>query len=280
MTGTVFNIQRFSIHDGPGIRTTVFLKGCGLRCLWCHNPESQRTEPELMFWRSKCTSCGKCREFCHKAFTDACTACGKCAAVCASRARERCGYEISDKDLLDTLLTDRDFYESSGGGVTLSGGEPLMQPGFVRSVLSLCRENGLHTALETAGDASYEILESLTPLTDLFLFDIKALDDELHKKLTGVSNRRILENAARLSESGANILFRMPVIPSCNEHELERIAGFVKSLGRSLELMPYHNMCAGKYAALRRTFRTADARVLTKEEARRLAELHSALLSE
>lgn len=280
MNGMIFNIQRFSLHDGPGIRTTVFLKGCNLRCLWCHNPESQKREPELMFRRDKCIGCGKCREFCEKAFTQACIACGKCASVCGSFARELCGYEISDKELIGKLLADRDFYETSGGGVTLSGGEPLCQPDFVLSVLKLCREYRLNTAIETAGNVDYGIIERILPFTDLFLFDIKAMDSELHKRLTGVSDRRILENARRLSETDARVIFRMPVIPGYNDHELGRVAEFVGSLRKNLELMPYHNMCAGKYAALGRVFETEDARVMTREESRKLAESYSATVSE
>ena len=271
MTGTIFSVQRYSIHDGPGIRTTAFFKGCDLRCLWCHNPESQRMSPELMLYRDKCVGCGKCRDFCKKAFTDGCEGCGKCATVCKSGARELCGYDITAKELAGKLSSDADFYETSGGGITLSGGEPLLQSDFAKEVLILCKERGIHTAVETAGNLPFTVFEKVMPYVELFLYDIKAIDPELHKRLTGVSNERILENAEKLTGSANDVIFRMPVVPGYNDNEIGKVSGFAKSLGAKLELLPYHNMCSVKYAALGRDFKTAEARVPTKDEIRILS---------
>ena len=233
--GLIFSIQRYSLHDGPGIRTIVFFKGCNLRCLWCHNPESQSAVPELMSYPDKCRNCGACTAFCSKAFTDACSKCGSCASVCRYGAREKCGKKESADDVFDVILKDRDYYEVSGGGVTLSGGEPLLQPEFAAAILEKCRENGIHTAIETAGNVPSETLERLMPLTDLFLYDIKCIDTELHKNLTGVSNDLILSNARLLQNSGAEVIFRMPVVPGFNDSEIGAVSEFVGD--GKLELM-------------------------------------------
>ena len=271
ISGTVFNIQRFSLHDGPGIRTTVFFKGCGMRCLWCHNPESQSEIPELMLHTEKCVGCGKCTEYCNAAFTDKCTHCGKCADVCRYGARERCGYTISADELYRELSADRDYYEESGGGITLSGGEPLLQPKFAAEVLRLCRSGGIHTAVETAGNIPTESVRAVLPYTNLFLFDIKCMSKDLHKRLTGVSNSLILENAECIAHSGASVIFRTVVVPNYNTSEVEEVAHYAKKLGARLELMPYHNICSGKYAALGREFATSDAEVPTDEDMARLS---------
>ena len=270
MTGTIFSVQRYSIHDGPGIRTTAFFKGCDLRCLWCHNPESQKSRPELMFYRNKCVGCGKCRDFCEKVFTDKCERCGKCAKVCKSGARAICGYEITAEELAGKLLADIDFYETSGGGITLSGGEPLLQSDFAEEVLTLCKDRGIHPAVETAGNLPFATFGKIAQYVDLFLYDIKAIDPELHKRFTGVSNERILENAMELVRSKRNVIFRMPVVPGYNDKEVGKVSEFAKSLGARLEFLPYHDMCSSKYAALGRDFETAGTRIPDAEEMRKL----------
>lgn len=257
MTGRIFDIQRFSIHDGPGIRTAVFFKGCPLRCAWCHNPESQSPRPQLMFYAHKCTGCGRCAGVCPNTHTAACTGCGRCADVCRSGAREISGYEITPEEALRTVLRDRAFYETSGGGMTLTGGEPLAQPDFARELLRLCREQGVNTAVETSGFAPWEALEGLLPLLDHVYYDIKGIDPALHRRNTGVSNEVILANAERLKQSGANVVFRMPYIPGFNDGELAAVRAFTE--GSPLQLMPYHDTGAGKYAALGRDYPAAAA---------------------
>lgn len=259
MTGTIFDIQRFSIHDGPGIRTTVFFKGCNLRCLWCHNPESQSAQPQLMFYKDKCVGCGECKKVCPRAFTPDCVSKGDCVAACRHGAREMSGATGMAESVIDTVLRDKAFYKTSGGGVTLSGGEPLLQPEFALEILKACKESGIHTAVETAGNVSFAVFEKILPFVDLILYDIKGIDPENHKKNTGVSNERILENARALAESGKDILFRMPYIPGYNDTEAPAVADFARSLGKEVELMAYHEIGMGKYAALGRDYPAPDA---------------------
>ena len=259
MKALVFDVQRFSLHDGPGIRTTVFFKGCDLRCLWCHNPESQRREPELMLYPEKCTVCGACKRACAAAFTDACRRCGACADVCRAGARTRSGYARDTAELAALVLRDRPFYEQSGGGMTLSGGEPLLQAEAAAGLLRACKEAGVHTAVETAGHVPAAALEVVLPCTDLFLYDIKGIDPALHRRNTGADNALILANARRLAAEAAEVVFRMPYVPGFNDGEAEAAAAFAKSLGRPLELMAYHEIGAGKYAALGRAYPAAAA---------------------
>ncbi len=270
-TACIFDIQRFSLHDGPGIRTTVFFKGCSLSCLWCHNPESQSPAPELMLYKEKCTGCGACRAFCGKAFTDACTRCGACAIICPSGARERTGREADTNEIVRTVLRDVPFYNTSGGGVTLSGGEPLLQPDAAYDILAACKQNGVHTAVETAGNVPQAALERILPVTDLFLFDIKGINEALHMKNTGVSNRRILENARWLVAQGADVRFRMPYVPGFNDREAPAVASFAKASARPPELMAYHGIGAGKYAALGRSYKAENVAPPAADEMQRLA---------
>lgn len=244
MHGLIFNIQRFSIHDGPGIRTTVFFKGCNLKCAWCHNPESQSPKKELLFYADKCAHCGRCEnipvedeEF-----------------FCYNGARELCGKEMTAEAVLSEVLKDMAFYENSGGGVTFSGGECMLQPDFLAELLKMSKEKGIHTAVDTAGHISWESFERILPDTDLFLYDIKSMDAAVHKKYTGVGNALILDNLARLLRSNAGVWVRVPVIPSVNdtEEEMENIRLFFEKNGypTKLELLPYHSMGEHKYEAL------------------------------
>ena len=275
MNGRVFDIQRFSLYDGPGIRTAVFFKGCPLRCAWCHNPESQRRGPELLFYAHKCVGCGKCSAVCANTHTTRCTGCGRCAAVCVHGAREISGYEISPEEALRKVLRDRAFYETSGGGGTLTGGEPLAQPDFAFEVLCLCRENGVDTAMETCGFAPWESLERLLPLLDHVYYDIKGIDPALHEKNTGVSNERILDNARRLKETGADVTFRMPYIPGYNDGELDAVKAFAGDF--PLQLMPYHATGEGKYSALGRAYPAAGTPLPEKAFMASLATRYAAI---
>ena len=254
-SGTIFDVKRFAIHDGPGIRTTIFFKGCPLSCPWCHNPESQHERPELLFWAERCTGCGACVGVCPvgavslengTAVTDRslCTGCGACAEVCPTHAREIAGEAWSLDRLLETIERDLLFYDESGGGVTLSGGEPLAQPEFALSVLAACKDRRIHTAVDTCGFAEWDVLDAVASQTDLFLYDVKQLDDDRHRELTGVSNVLILENLERLGESGRRIWIRYPLIPGVNDAEDDIVAlGKLVSRLRSVDaihLLPFH----------------------------------------
>lgn len=265
--GTVFDIQKFSIHDGPGIRTTVFLKGCPLRCLWCHNPESQSAQPELLFSPEKCMACGYCFKACpnqahklhggtHMLDRSLCIACGKCTEECYSAASSLSGRTMSVEAVMEELLKDKPFYENSGGGMTLSGGEPMNQFEFSSELLRIARQNGLHTCMETCGFASAEHFLSIVPLVDLFLFDIKETDPLLHQKYTGVLPDRILENLHVIDNAGAQIVLRCPIIPGLNDREdhfrnIGFLAGTLSHLSE-INLMPYHPLGASKLARLGR----------------------------
>ena len=245
MNVMLFDIQRNSYVDGPGIRTTVFFKGCNLRCRWCHNPESQSPEKEILFYREKCTGCGRCRDL--TAEDD--------DFLCFHDAKEICGREYTIDAVMDILTRDRPYYDASGGGATFSGGECMLQPEALAELLERCRAAGIHTAVDTAGDVPWERFERILPWTDLFLYDVKCVSEDLHRAGTGVSNRRILENLQRLSASGAAIRIRVPVIPGFNadEAEMRRIAAFLAGIRHAgAELLPYHALGEHKYAALGR----------------------------
>ncbi len=249
----IFDIQRSSFVDGPGIRTTVFFKGCNLHCRWCHNPESQSGKVQMMFYKNKCTGCGKCVEVCPN-HLESCDFCGKCALYCPNDARQICGKAYTAEALLSEIVKDKSFYESSGGGVTFSGGECMLQVDFLCEILKLCKENGIHTAVDTAGYVPWESFEQVMPYTDMFLYDVKAYTDELHREGVGVSNKLILDNLTKLSKCfRGDILVRTPVMPGFNgtDDEMGKIAAFVKELGiTNVELMPYHRMGEHKYEAL------------------------------
>ncbi|MGC8833939.1 MAG: glycyl-radical enzyme activating protein, partial [Armatimonadota bacterium] len=239
--GLVFNIQRFCLHDGPGIRTTVFFKGCPLNCLWCHNPESQSMHPELLFHADRCTGCARCIRVCPNSAVELrsappvylnrelCRTCGACVEVCPAEARAVSGRWMTAEEVLAAAERDRRYYTASGGGITLSGGEPTLQLDFAEAVLKLAKAADLHTCVDTCGFAPWEAFERLLPLTDLFLYDLKAISPELHLSTTGADNRPILDNARRLAASGAEIVFRIPVVPGINDsaEELHAIAAFL-----------------------------------------------------
>lgn len=261
--GLIFDIQRFSIHDGPGIRTTVFLKGCSLSCLWCHNPESISGKVQLAFYKTKCIACGRCVETCRnggivqdepRVDRMACRVCGDCASKCPTEALQVIGRVANVAEVVDVVMRDEPFYNTSGGGVTLSGGEPLCQYDFSLALLRAFKDKGLHTAVETCGLSSWDRLAKLAALTDLFLYDIKAVDPATHARLTGVDNRGILDNARGLAASGTEMIFRAPIVPGLNDSadDLRLLGAFILSLPGEprLELMPYHRIGAGKYEAL------------------------------
>lgn len=250
ITGLVFDIAHSSFVDGPGLRTTVFFKGCNLRCDWCHNPESQRGAPCKMFYADKCIGCGTCKSVCPS--PKDCLLCGKCGDVCPTGAVFVCGKRLSVRDVLDDVLRDRDFY-AHDGGVTFSGGECMLQIDFLESLLKACKESGLHTCVDTAGNVPFVLFERVLPFTDLFLYDIKAVSPEKHSAWTGADNARILSNFNRLYQVGAKILVRIPVIPERNGEmeEMQRIAAFLADYPEvPVELLAYHRLGESKYAGL------------------------------
>jgi pyruvate formate lyase activating enzyme len=268
ITGSVFDIQRFSVHDGPGIRTIVFLKSCSLRCLWCSNPESQHAEPELMYSVTRCLRCGSCIESCERqALTlteggivvdDArCTQRGMCVAVCPSQALRMSGCTMTVNSVLAEVERDRVFYQHSGGGMTLSGGEPLLQPDFGAALLHEARSRGIHTAVETAGLADAAAVKQVLGAANLILYDIKHMDANRHLAGTGVTNERILHNARVAASLGVPMVIRTPVVPGFNDQAADVLAigRFVISLGlKEIHLLPYHRYGAPKYTSLRRDY--------------------------
>lgn len=262
MTGRIFNIQRFSIHDGPGVRTTVFFKGCNLHCMWCHNPESISYNYSLEFYPDKCIGCGSCFYECeHEAHRinedgehiidrDKCVSCLKCADSCFAGALCGVGCDRGADYILKQIETDIPYY-GEDGGVTFSGGECMLQIDFLEELLKKCREKGIRTAVDTAGNVPWDYFERILPYADLFLYDVKAADSGVHKALTGASNERIVENLTRLAESGKDIIVRIPFIPGKNDGELEKIAGILESIKPKLvEVLPYHKLGGAKYSAL------------------------------
>ena len=254
MNAQVFDIQRASTVDGPGMRTTVFFKGCNLHCAWCHNPESQRRETELLFYRDKCVHCGACERVCPHHLA-ACTLCGRCAQVCPQEARTLCGKAMSVSEILRPIEADRLFY-AGGGGATFSGGECMLQIDFLTEILCACADRGIHTAVDTAGHVPFALFNRILPYADMFLYDIKIMDTEKHKKYTGVGNELILSNLAALLATGKRIWVRVPIVPGVNDtvEEMEAIRAFFAAHGQpeQIELLPYHRMGEGKAEALGR----------------------------
>lgn len=278
-TGNVFNIERYAVHDGPGIRTLVFLKGCPLRCLWCCNPESQRPEAELLLFPENCIGCGECLRNCPShaisrgadgLVTDSgkCTCCGACAECCYPRARTLCGGGMTAEEVLNEVRKDLLFYRQSGGGVTLSGGEPFFQFEFAAALLRSCRELEINTAVETCGYVPERRFKEALPLVDTYLFDLKHMDPETHIRLTGVGNELIHRNFETLLEAGKRVIPRMPLIPGLNDTEesLHATCMFLRerSIG-TLNLLPYHELGVNKYTRTGREY-TLNLRPHTVEE--------------
>ncbi|NLX37519.1 MAG: glycyl-radical enzyme activating protein [Chloroflexi bacterium] len=270
LTGTLFDLDTFAVHDGPGIRMTVYLKGCPLRCAWCHSPESQRAAPELAYTADNCVYCGACAAACaqgvhsvshgsHTLAREACLACGACVAACTHRALSLKGYTATAGEIIARADRMRPFFSASGGGITLTGGEVTLQPAFSQAVLAGCHQRGLHTAIETCGACSWAVLESLLPHTDLVLYDLKLIDDDAHRRWTGASNRQILANARRLGAlaGGPAVQVRVPLIPGITDTDanLDAILALMSSAGLTdLALLPYNPSAAAKYDWLGRAY--------------------------
>ena len=277
--GTILNIQRFCTDDGPGIRTTVFLKGCPLHCIWCHNPESQAKRHEIMYNSKKCVACGRCAVVCHKNChsleamhkfeREMCIGCGACAEVCPTGALELYGKSITVDEVYSEVARDKVFYETSGGGVTISGGDPLFQPYFTAELLKMCKENGIHTTIETSGFADERVLLTVLKYCDLVLFDIKETDEERHKQYTGVCLTPILENLRLVNEKKIPFIIRAPIIPTLNDREAHFKS--LKTIRESMEfcqgiqIMPYHKTGSYKYELLNRSYVCSDISEPTKE---------------
>lgn len=248
MTGRIFDIEHASFVDGPGIRTAVFFKGCNLRCAWCHNPESQSCKKQLMVYRDKCINCGKCS--CDK---EICDLCGKCVLACPVSARRIVGEDMTVEQIMEQILRDSTFF-GTDGGVTFTGGECMLQLECLETLLKMCRERGIHTAVDTAGNVPWKAFKRILPYTDLFLYDLKVVEPDLHKKYTGADNGQILGNLSRLLQRRVRVWIRIPVIPNVNDSvsEMETIKALLQEWGmpERVELLAYHTMGENKYAAL------------------------------
>ena len=288
--GVIFNVQHYSIHDGPGIRTTVFMKGCALRCLWCQNPESQSTRPELFFDSEQCKGCGTCVQACPEGAIELydgrswtnrklCMGAGKCAEVCPHEARNVMGRYVTAEEIFKQVAGDAIFYQRSGGGVTLSGGEPLAQPRFAMSLLKLCKDASIHTALDTCGYAPWDMVRQVLDYVDLVLYDFKHMDPVEHEKCTGVSNDLILDNARKIHhELSIPILARVPIIPGYNDsvENIEATARFIATeLGNSIKvhLLPYHRLGETKYERLEKPGKSVSIEPPSEERMLGLKEI-------
>lgn len=285
---TVFDLQRFALHDGPGIRTTVFLKGCPLDCIWCHNPESKNPKPQLGFLEKKCTGCQRCAAVCpagvHK-ITEAgehqidygkCARCGKCVEACLAKALKIFGRKMTTEEILEIVMKDMDFYEKSNGGLTVSGGEPMLQFPALLELLKAAKEKGLHICLDTCGQAPQEHYAEIARYVDLFLFDYKLTDPLEHKKYTGVDNDRILKNLDYLCTHGRQVFLRCPIIPGINDNErhYRGISALSRKYGgiRQVNLMPYHDMAKGKAAQIGESYALADVKTIEAQAKKKIYE--------
>jgi pyruvate formate lyase activating enzyme len=285
--GIVFDIQKFSIHDGPGIRTTVFFKGCPLSCWWCHNPESQALESEVIFRAYRCIRCGACLSVCVQGAIswdgdavstdrEKCTHCGACAQVCYSEAREAVGREMTVAQVMAEIEGDVAFYDESSGGVTFSGGEPLWQAGFLLALLQACQAKEIHAALDTCGFAPWETLDAIREHVDLFLYDLKLMDGAKHRDFTGVSNELILKNLQALSQRGHDIVLRVPIIPGINDDDanIRQTGAFAAALPHlsRVDLLPYHHTGVDKYNRLDRAYGLPETRPPSSERLASIAQ--------
>jgi pyruvate formate lyase activating enzyme len=285
-TGITFNVQRFSTEDGPGIRTTVFMKGCPLRCKWCHNPEGLSPRPELVWYDVRCVGARECLKICPEDALELtpegmrldrqrCTVCGLCQEACPTGALEVIGREWTVEALYAEVAKDRAFYETSGGGVTVSGGEPAMQAEFVEAFLRLCQEGGIHTAVDTCGHADWGVYQRLLPFVDLVLYDLKLMDRERHREATGVYPDRILENAKRIAQNGTPMWVRTPVVPGYTDDEdnIARLAAYIRDELNTVErwdLLAYTNLGQPKYCRLSRPYPLEGADLPTRAKMERL----------
>ena len=262
MTANIYAIKRFAVHDGDGIRTTVFFKGCPLKCVWCHNPESIDFKPQIAYYQNKCIGCNECKREDFK------------TEDCLGEAQVLYGKKVNLEELLPQLLEDKEFYETSGGGVTISGGECLAQPDACAMLLKMLKENGVHTAVDTCGFVTKETLDKVVPYTDIFLYDFKAYDEDVHIRCTGKSNKIILENLKYLNSIGKDVEIRIPYVPDYNDKEIEKIARFLADLKNitKVRVLAYHNYAGSKYAALGME-NTLPERVPTNEEVEQAREI-------
>ncbi|APQ73222.1 glycyl-radical enzyme activating protein [Clostridium botulinum] len=283
---TIVNIQKFSVHDGPGIRTTVFFKGCPLNCWWCHNPETQRREHEIMFFEERCTACGICVKRCpQKIITmknnipvvdeGKCNFCGKCTNFCPNNAREYVGKDLTSQEIIKEIIKDEVFYEQSSGGVTFSGGEPMLHADFINGILEECKVRGIHTTIDTSGYVSWDKFEKVRDKVDLFLYDLKSMNNEIHKKYTGVENTIILENLELLSKYGHNIYLRIPIINDVNDNDknIDETIKFISKLHLiQVNLLPYHKMGMDKYKRLKMEYKLTGREKPSDEKMNEIAE--------
>ena len=285
MTGHIFAVKRFEIHDGDGIRTTLFLQGCSLKCRWCHNPEGLRAHPLLGFYRDNCVNCRMCQAVCmagvhtwqegrHEIDRCKCIGCGKCVDICLQRALRLYGHDVEANEILPNLLEDRLFYGDKGG-VTLSGGEPLLQKEFCLELLEKLKSAGVHTAVDTCGMVPKSTFEAVTPWVDQFLFDVKAADSRVHEKLTGSGNGQILENLRYLNAIGARIEVRIPLVPGCNDGEIEAIGSILKECSsvEKVRVLGYHNLALDKYRSLDMAYPMENAQPASKMQVEAAMEL-------
>jgi pyruvate formate lyase activating enzyme len=287
--GIVFETKKGAVDDGPGIRTTIFFKGCPLRCWWCHNPEGQVPEPELMYRNKRCigyVACGECVRNCpREAISHAtgqisinrkhCNLCGKCSQKCPTDALMIIGKEMDVEEVVKEIDKDLVFYDESEGGVTVSGGEPLLQLDFLNALLEECKKKSIHTAVDTCGYASHKAIDRISDKVDLFLYDIKMMNDKMHRKYTGVSNKRILENFKKLAENGKDLLVRFPVIPEINDNEdnVTKTAEFILSYGiKRISLLPYHKTGIEKYRNLSRAYRLEKTQTPSEQNLKLIGE--------
>ena len=288
MNTVIFDIQRFCLHDGPGIRTTVFFKGCPLKCSWCHNPESQNVNREIAYFSHKCTLCKKCVEICkchtikdgvHTFDKSNCTLCGNCTKVCPSRAVEIIGKSSDTEEILQEALKDITFYNKSSGGITLSGGEPLAQPSASEELLKKAKQKGLNTCVETCGFASEDVILKIAKYTDIFLYDFKLTNPEEHLKYCGASNEIIISNLKLLNEIGKKIILRCPIIPTINDNDehfngIARLASELENISM-VEIMPFHPLGFDKYNALQKQNKLAHLKKIEDSQKKKYAEIIS-----